>query len=207
MAATGIFLEVMGPQLAVVDVGPLVALAGLLLDAGDLLPFLLGRLDLVLDDGDDVLVDVEVVVEVLRHVIVDEAADGGAVVPVLLPEVEGTELDLGLALELGLLDLYADGSDDALAAVLGGIILLEELLEGLRYGLPVCGEVGPAVPGVLTVDEGCDVLAVGIPVGEHYLDVFAFEMDGRVERLLAKVLIDQVEEAVLGFVCDPVEVE
>ena len=203
-------------ELGVIDVGALVALAGLLLDAADLLALLLGGLDLVLDHGDDLLVHAEIVVQVLGHEVVDVGADGGAdvgleragfVVELLLPHVVGPELGLGLAFEVRLLDLDADGAHDALAAVLGLVVLLEELLERLGDGLAVGGEVRAAVAGVLAVDEGGDVLAVGVAVAQHDLDVLALEVDGRVEGLVAEVLVDEVQQAVLGLVGGAVEVE
>ena len=210
-------MEAAVAQLAVVDVGALVALAGLLLDAGDLLTLLLGGLDLVLDDRDNLLVDVEVVVQILRDEVVDVGADGGAdvglersrfVVYLLLPHVVGSELGLGLAFEVRLLDLDADGAHDALAAVGGVVVLLEELLERLGDGLAVGGQVRAAVAGVLAVDKGGDVLAVGVAVAQDDLDVLALEVDGRVERLVAEeVLVDEVQQAVFRLVRGPVERE
>ena len=203
-------------ELAVIDVGLLVALARLFLDAGNLLSLRLGGLDLLLDDRDDIQVHVEIVVEVLGDEVVDEAPDGrsavdgrGAVVvfDLLLPHVGGAELGLGLAFEDRFLDLDGDGADDALADVLGLVILLEEVLERLGDGLAVGGQVGPAVAGVLAVDEGGDVLAVAVAVGQDDLDVLALDVDERVERRLGHVLGDEVQEAVLALVRNAVQDE
>ena len=148
----------------------------------------------------------QVVVEVLGYEIVDVGPDGGAdlgvehsvLVGLLpLPHIVGAELGLGLAFEVGLLYLYADGPDYALAAVGRLVVLLEEVFEGLGYGLPEGREMGASVAGVLPVDEGGDVLAVGIAVADDHLYVLAFEMDGRVQRRFRKIVVDKVEESVL----------
>ena len=60
--------------------------------------------------------------------------------------------------------------------------------------------MGASVTGVLAVDEGGDVLAVRVAVAHHYLYVVAGEVDGRVERLFAEVLVDQVQKPVLRLV-------
>ena len=62
-------------QLAVVDVRALVALTGLLLDAGDFLALCFGSYDLRLNHRHDVLVDVEVVVKIRLYEVVDEGPD------------------------------------------------------------------------------------------------------------------------------------
>ena len=216
LGALVVEVEAAVAELAVVDVRLLVALAGLLLDSRDLFALLLAGLDLLLYDGDDVRIHMEVVVQVLGHEVVDERPDGGTVLDahravrllhLLFPGVHRTELHLGLRLEVGLLYLHADGSDDAHAAVLWGVVLLEEFLERLGHGLAVGGEVGASVPCVLAVDEGTDVLAVGVAVGDDYLYVVALQVDGRIQRSLAEVLVHEVEEAVLGLVRGAVEHE
>ena len=67
--------------------------------------------------------------------------------------------------------------------------------------------MGAAVAGVLAVDERGDVLAIGIAVAEDYLDVVAFEVDGRIERLFAEVVVDEVQKAVLRAEGNSVEHE
>ena len=164
-------------QLLVVDAAALVALAHLLLDSRDFLALLLRGLYLLLYGRDYLLVYAQVVVEVLGYEVVDVGPDGGAdlgvehsvLVGLLpLPHIVGAELGLGLAFEVGLLYLYADGPDYALAAVGRFVVLLEEVLEGLGYCLPEGREMGASVAGVLPVDEGGDVLAVGIAVAAFF---------------------------------------
>ena len=215
-------MEAAVAQLAVIDIRLLVPFPGLLLDPGDFLALRLGLLDLVLDDRNNVLVDSQVVVQILGDEVIDVRADGrpavdldGAVgvenllaVPVgllLLPHVGGSELGLCLAFEVRLLDLDADRPDDALAAVLRSVVLLEEILERLRYGLPERREVGATVTGVLSVDERGDVLAVGVAVRQHDLHVLSHQMDRLVERCLGDGVFDQVEKTVLGLVGDTVQ--
>ena len=58
-------------------------------------------------------------------------------------------------------------------------------------------EVRAALRGVLAVDEGLVFLAVVVAVGDGDLDVLAFEVDDRVERLAAEFLRQQILQAVL----------
>jgi hypothetical protein len=60
-------------------------------------------------------------------------------------------------------------------------------------------EVRAAHRGVLAVDERVVFLAVVRAVREGDLDVLALEVDDRVERLAAEVLLEQVLQAVLGL--------
>ena len=192
-------------QLAVVDAGLLVALAGFFLDTGNLFPFGLGRFDLLLDNGDDLRMDAQVIVQVAGDEVVHEAADGGAVVLLLLPHVVGTQLGLGLAFEIRFLDLDADGAYQALPDIFRSVILLEEILERLGYRLSQGCQVGAAVAGVLAVDEGGNVLSVAAAMGKDHLDVFAFQVDEGIERRLGHVLVHEVQEAVFRFIGNPVQ--
>ena len=106
--------------------------------------------------------DSQVVVQILGHKVVDICADGRAHLIVQhpvgirflsFPHVCGAEFGLGLAFEVRLLYLYADGTYDTLAAVCRLVVFLEEILEGLGYGLSVCCQMSTAVAGVLSVYE------------------------------------------------------
>ncbi len=160
--------------------------------------------------------DVEIVVEIRLYEVVDEGPDCRAsldsvrpvrlldriavlVEDLLLVGVGGAELGLGLPLEVGLLNADADCPDDALTDVLGGIILLEELLEGLRDGLPERSQMRPSVAGVLPVHERRYVLPVVVAVGEHHLDVLPLKMNGGIERRMlgVEVVVHDVEKPVL----------
>ncbi len=203
-------------ELAVVDGGFLGPFAGLFLDAGNFFAFGLGGFDLVLDDGNDLHVHVEVVVQVLGDEVVHEGADrgtavyrGAAVGPfdLLFPHVGGAELGLGLAFEDGLLDLDGDGAHNALADILGLVVFFVEVFEGLGDGFAVGGQMGAAVACVLAVDEGGDVFAVAVAVGEDDLDVFAFQVDEGIKGRLAQILGHEVQEAVLTLVGNAVQVQ
>ena len=94
--------------------------------------------------------DGEVVVQVLGDEVIDKAPDGRADVggqdsvlsfDLLLPHVVGSEFGLCLTFEVRFLNLDADGTHDALAAVSRLVVLLEEILEGLGDGLAVCGQM------------------------------------------------------------------
>ena len=105
---------------------------------------------------------VEVVVKICLDEVVYETSDSRSLVindvsvcifGVLLPHEGRTELGLGLTLEVRLLDLDADGSDNTLTDVLRVIILLEELLQGLYYSLSEGSKVSTSVACILTVHE------------------------------------------------------
>ena len=215
-------MEAAVAQLAVIDIRLFVSFPGLLLDPGDFLALRLGLLDFVLDDRNNVLVDSQVVVQIFGDEVIDVRSDGRATVdlygairilhllavPVrllLFPHIGGTELGLCLTFEVRLLDLYADRSNDALAAVLGSVVLLEELLESLGDGLTESGQMGSSVTGVLAVYERRDVLAVGVAVGQDDLDVLAHKMDRSIARGLGKIVVHKVQKAVLRLVGDSVE--
>ena len=72
-------------QFPVVDIGPLVLLAGLLLNARNFLTLLLVGLDLLFDYRHYLLVDAQVIVQSLGYEVVDIGAYGRAGVSVLLP--------------------------------------------------------------------------------------------------------------------------
>ena len=201
-------------QLPVIDIGPLVALPGLFLYDRNLLSLLLAVLDLLLDDRYYVGMNMEVIVQVLGHEVVDECPDSRSVLqshcPVrllhlLFPGIDAAELHLGLRLEVRFLNLNADRADYAHAAVLRGVVFLEEFFQGLGNRLPVGREMGASVAGVLAVDKRADVFAVGVAVGENYLNVIAFQMDRRVERSLADVFVHEVQQTVFGLVWGAVE--
>ena len=210
-------------QLAVVHLGALVPFPGFLLDALDLFSFLLGSLYPFLDDRSDVHVHPEIVVQVLGDEIVDECPDGLSAVDDegsvrilhrvtvfhadLFPHVGGTKFGLGLALEVGLLNLDAYGSDDTSAAVFRSIVFLEEFLEGFCDRLAESCKVGASVSRVLAVDKGSDVLAIVVVMGNHDLDVVVFQMDGRVQGSFSDSVVHEVQEAVLGLVVGPVQFE
>ena len=204
------------PELAVVNGRFLGPFAGLFLYAGNFFPFGLGGLDLILNGGDYVHMHMEIVVQVLGDKVVDVGADGGTAVygrgavrsfHLLFPHIGGPQLGFGLAFEDGLLDLDGNGAYDALADVLGLVILLEKVLEGFGDGFAVCSQVGAAVAGVLAVDEGGDVFPVAVAVGEHDLDVFPFQVDEGIQGRLAHILVHQVQQAVFALVGYSVEVE
>ena len=64
-----------------------------------------------------------------------------------------------------------------------------------------------SVTGVLAVDERCDVLTIAVAMGDPDLDVFSGNMDRGLERVFRPLLIDEVEETVLGNIWRTVEVE
>ena len=87
--------------------------------------------------------------------------------------LRGTQLLLRLSLELRILNLHRDNAGEALTNVLAGEIglrILQELMlpgivvEGFCQCIFKTGKVGTALRGIDVVDEGIDVLRIGIVV-------------------------------------------
>ena len=82
---------------------------------------------------------------------------------------------------------------------LGGVpVLLEELVDTLEHALLECGQVCAAVAGVLAVDVREVGLAVAGCVCEGELHLASLVVDDRVQHLVADVLAQKVEKAVLA---------
>ena len=180
-------------QLAVVERDLLGRLAGLLLDARDGLALLLVLDDLLLEHLRRLGMLVQVVVEVLAQELHDEVADRGARLRHLLR----AELRLGLRLEDRARHADRDGADERRADVGRVVVLVVELADGLGDGFAEGRLVRAALRRVLSVDERVAALAVARAVGDHHLDVGSRQVDGRIERLLGHVLVQQVEQSVL----------
>ena len=54
----------------------------------------------------------------------------------------------------------------------------------------------PALRRVLSVDERIVRLAVAVPVRDRHLDIGPRQVNRRIERLLAQILVEQVQQAV-----------
>ena len=116
-------------------------------------------------------------------------------------EVCGTEFGFGLCLEDGLLDAYTEGAHKAAADDLGRVVFLDEVLDHTGVGLTEGALVGAAFGGVLAVDEGIVVVVVlAGDVGEGGLEVAFLDVDDGVEWVGLQVVLQQVEQAVLGVV-------
>ena len=207
-----VVVDVAVAQLGVVEAGFLAALFGQFLDAGDALALLLVALDLVEEYLCGLGVDVEVVVEVALEDVEDVGLQDGAGVAAVGGvggEVRGAELCLGLCLKDGLLYADAEGADEALADVLGGVLfLVVELFDYFGVVFAEGALVGAAFGGVLAVDEAVVVVAaLAVDVGEGGFEVLVLDVDDRVEGLAFDVVLKEVEEAVFGVVALVVIIE
>ncbi len=111
------------------------------------------------------------------------------------------QLGLGLALELGLLQLHRDHRGQAVADVVAGevgVLLLEDrrlarvLVQGCGQGRPEPGEVGAALLGVDVVGVGEDVL------GEHGVLVLHRDLDDVALDLALHVHRPRVDHVAVG---------
>ena len=137
----------------------------------------------------------EIVVELGLDKIVDELINGDTAGR---RHIFGTKFDFGLALEDRLFHIDSDCSDDTVTDVCELLVLIEKLLDGTTDSLSISGLMRTALDRVLTVDEGVVLVAVLVGMGQRYLDIFAFEVDDRVERRDRHVLRQEVQETILG---------
>ena len=135
----------------------------------------------------------QVVVDLLLHEVTDklvyaDSAFGG--------DGLGAQLDFGLALEHGFLDVNADGGYNAVADVHILISLAAELLDDLGDVFLEGCLMGASQGGVLSVDKGVVLLSVLVAVGEGYLYVLALQVDDVVERVAGHAVGQQVAQSV-----------
>ena len=189
----GVEVDAAVTELAVVEADLLGTLAGSLLDASNLLAFLLIGLDLGLQHADRLGVLVQVVIQVAFQDVEDVCFKEGAVVSavwIVGREVGGAEFGLGLRLKHRFLDPHAQGANQALADVGRLVFLLVELAYHAGITLAESGLVRAAFGGVLAVDEGIEII-VRLPVnmGESGLEVAVLNVYDGVEAFAFHVVL------------------
>ena len=186
-------------QLTIVQVSLLGTLAGQFRHTCHRLALALALLDLVLNDLSHILVDMQVVV----HLLLDEVAHI-FINSVTIGSHHGrAQLDLGLTLEDGFLDVDGYGGHDARTDV-AILVFAKELLDGLGNMLLEGTLVGSSLGGVLAVDEGVVFLAILVGMGEGYLDIVAFEVDNGIEGVIGHAVFQQVLQSVTRENAPPV---
>src|SRR5262249_44428640 len=99
-------------------------------------------------------------------------------------------------------------ADHALANVVAFKLLMAVFIDGFEKAFAKCTEMGPAIAGVLTVDEGVKrftkaAVAVGEAELEHFLRVMQRGINGFAPVGL-QVLQNQIEQTVAGLERFPV---
>ena len=155
----------------------------------------LGVLDLLEHDLHGLWVLMEIIVQLGLDEVVYELIDRDAAGR---RHIFGTEFDFGLRLEDRLLYVDSDRSDYAVTDVCEFLVLIEKLFDGTSDRFAVSGLVRTALDGVLTIDERVILIAVLVGVRQGNLDVFAHDMNDRVERRDGHILRQEVEQTVLG---------
>ena len=143
----------------------------------------------------------QVIVEVLFQEIYHEVTHRHPVGRHLL----GAEFGFGLRLKDRLFDLDADGCNDGGPNVRGIKILFVELPHGLYYRLAKSGLMRPALSGVLPIDKRIVAFVISVSVSHRHLDIFALEVNRRVEEVAPDTFGQQVEQPVFRDIRHPVE--
>ena len=113
----------------------------------------------------------------------------------------GTEFGLCLRLKNRLLNPYAQGAYQALTDVGRLVFLLVKLTHHAGVAFAESGLVRAAFGGMLSVDEGIEIVArLPVDMGESRLKVAVLDMDDGVEAFTFHVVLQKVEEAILGII-------
>ena len=113
----------------------------------------------------------------------------------------GTEFGLGLCLKHRLLNPYAQGANQALSDVGRFVFLLVELAHHAGITLAECGLVCAAFGGMLSVDKGIEVVTrLPVHVSESGFKVAVLDVYDGVEAFAFHVVLQEVEEAILGII-------
>ena len=191
-------------EFAVVEVGFFGAFVGDLFDAGDVFALAFALFDPLEEFFGDGLVFVEVVVEVVPDDVVDPGADHFALAAGF--GVGGAEFGFGLGFEDGFLGADGDGADDGCPDVGGIEFFVVEFADGFDDGFAEGLLVGAALGGVLPVDEGVVLFAVGAAMGEGDFDFIFLEVDDGVAPFgFFGVEFEEIFEAIFGLEFFPVE--
>ena len=182
-------------EFGVVEQVLLCALTSGLGDSGDGFALLLRILNLLEHHLGDVGIAVEVVVELGLDEVVDELIDGDISVG---RHVFRAEFDFRLGLEDGFFDVNGYRSNNTVTDVSEFLVLIEKLLDGSSDGLAVSGLVRTTLNGVLSVDEGIILVSGLIGMGQGNFDIFAGDVNNRIEGVGGHALSEQVKQAVFG---------
>ena len=117
------------------------------------------------------------------------------------------ELRLGLRFKNRLHHLHRNRRDDAGAHVRGIELLLIVAADDLHDGLSESALVRAAHRGVLTVHKAEEILARFIAVRKGDFNIRAAEVNDRIERRYAEVLLEQILEPVLRAELGAVEIQ
>ena len=187
-------------QLAVMQVGLLGALAGQLGHSCHSLPFALAGGNLL----EHRIGNIRILMQEVIHFLLDEVAHVFVYRNPARAHGERTELNLGLALEHGLLDVDGDGGHDAVTDVAILEVLAIEFLDGLGDMLLEGTLVGAALGGMLSVHERVVFLAVLIGVGEGNLDILALDVDDWIDGVGGHRVGEQVLQTIARKDASPI---
>ena len=112
-----------------------------------------------------------------------------------------------MALEYRFGDIDGNGTNNAVADIAIFLILAKELFDGAGNSFTKGYLMGTTLDGVLTIDEGVVLLARLVGMGERNLNILAFEVNDRVERIYRHIVGQEVEKTILGGIFVAVVIE
>ena len=137
----------------------------------------------------------QVVIQLQTYEIIDELIDAHATGRT---HVFRSEFDFRLTLEYRFLYVNGNRSDNTVTDVGELLVLIKELLDCTSYRFAISRLVGTALDCMLTIDERVVFIAVLISMGQRDLNIFAYDVNDRIERIDGHILRQQVEQTVLA---------
>ena len=122
----------------------------------------------------------QVVIQLLFNEIIDELIDTHAAGRT---HIFRTQLHFRLTLEHRFLHIDSDRSHHTVTDIRQLLVLVKELLDGATYRFAISRLVCTALDGMLTVDEGEILITVLVRMRQCDLDIFAFDMNDRIQRI------------------------
>ena len=182
-------------EFLIVEVRFLGSLPGKFRNAGNRFAFFLRILDFTQKDIGCFKILMEIIIEFFLNKVVDELRDRRTIRPHILR----AKLRLRLTFKHRFFDFDTDSRNDTGTYI--GIFkaFVEVFLDDTTHSFLESREVRTALRCELTIDKRVIFLAVLVAMGDDDLNVFAFQMDNRIERLGSHVLIQEVFQSFAGI--------
>src|SRR5574344_128500 len=117
----------------------------------------------------------------------------------------GVQLGFGLISENRINNSYTYSPHHRLSHIRRVVVFFKIFFYGSCYCFSECREVCPPLSGILSIYKRRDIFPGTFSVSNYKLNIVTGQVDWGIERLRAKVVIDQVEKSVFGFILCSVE--